>query len=105
MYNIRCVGWTRHQQGTRVGFCDVLIPEIGLVINELPVFAQNGKRWSLFPAKAQISFDGQVMREPSSGKPKYISVMKITDEDQRRSFSAAVIDAVLKHNPRAFEQT
>jgi hypothetical protein len=100
--SVQVTSWLPQRQNTRIGFRDVVIPELTLKIHEVPVFMQNDKRWVLFPAKPLISVNGQVAHD-ISGRTQYAPVLQILDAGIRRKFSAAVVAALLEFAPHAFD--
>ena len=55
--------------------------------------------------KPQIGKDGVALRDKTTGKINYATVIEFADRPTRDAFSAAVIAAVLKQEPAAaFEE-
>jgi hypothetical protein len=71
-----------------------------MVIHDVCVFEQDGKRWIMPPSKPSITGDGTVFKK--DGKPVYTPVISIADKDTRIKFSDAIVAAVEASHPEAF---
>ncbi|MBL6079701.1 hypothetical protein JMJ56_16910 [Belnapia sp. T18] len=94
------IGWKPRVQNSLRGFADVKLSS-GLIVHEIVVHAANGKAWANLPSKPMIGRDGQVMRDPTTGKPKYNPILEWTDRPTADRFSAAVIDLIEASHPGA----
>ncbi|WP_052215206.1 hypothetical protein [Belnapia sp. F-4-1] len=81
-------------------FAGVRLPN-GLAIHDIAVHTSNGKSWVNLPSKPMVDRDGQVMRDPTTGKPKYTPILEWPDRATADRFSVAVIDAIEAQHPGA----
>jgi hypothetical protein len=72
----RASGWRPVASGTSQGFFTLLLPS-GLVINDLTLHERDGKRWIRLRGKPQIDQDGNIRKDPSTGKRLYTPVIEI----------------------------
>jgi len=99
---VECLKFTPRKSNTLHGFCDVLLTTVKLEIRDVTLHQKGDRRWVGLPAKAQLDKDGKAVRE-DSGKIKYIAVLQFADRAVGDQFSDAVIAAVLKRYPSAFD--
>jgi hypothetical protein len=89
---------------TLVGFATVRIDALGLDIGEVSVHQHpNGHRWTALPAKPLLDADGVAQRNPD-GKIAYAAVLGFRDRAVGEAFSKAVLAALLKFDPDAFNE-
>jgi hypothetical protein len=100
---ITCTDWRPLHRNTLLGFAEILIEQMCLSIRDVAVHQKNGKRWAQLPAKPQIK-DGRVVTDPATGKAVYVALMLFNGRGVADAFSAAVVTAILKHDPHAFDQ-
>jgi hypothetical protein len=98
---IRCREFKPLVRNTLIGFADVHISEMRLVVRDVAVHTKNGKRWAQLPAKPQIR-DGTLVKN-EDGKIQYVPIMHFDTREVADAFSAAVINAVLELVPEAFD--
>jgi hypothetical protein len=98
---VTCREFRPLRRGTLVGFATIEIPEMQLVIGDVAIDQKALSRWALLPAKPQIK-DGELVKDPVSGKVQYTHLMDFTSRAVCDAFSAAVVRAVLERAPDAF---
>jgi hypothetical protein len=67
----------------------------------IAVHEKGDRRWAQLPAKPQLK-DGRAVTD-TSGKAQYVPIMSFDSRDVADAFSAAVVKAILEHEPRAFD--
>jgi hypothetical protein len=75
------------------------------MIKDIAIHEKNGSRWAAPPARPQISKDGAVIRDDTTGKIAYAPIIEFGSRNSRDEFSKAVIAAVLARVPGAFAET
>jgi hypothetical protein len=95
-----CDDWKALHRNTLLGFASIKIPELHLTIRDIAIHQKNGHRWAQLPAKPQIK-DGAVVKD-STGRVVYFPMLAFDSREVANAFSAAVIDAILVHEPDAF---
>jgi hypothetical protein len=95
-----CEDFRPFARNTLVGFAQVRIKDMALVVKDIALHQKNAARWAALPAKPMLK-DGAIVKD-TEGKGQYVSVMEFTSREARDAFSAAVIAAVLAHSPNAF---
>lgn len=103
-FSIFVEGFRPYHSNTLRGFITIVIPEIKLRIVDLTVHEMNGKRWISMPGKPQLDRDGNVRKDPQSGKILYTSVIEFTSKEVRDRFNQRVIAALLEIEPGVFEE-
>ena len=101
---IECVSWRSVERGSLLGFAKIKIAQWKLTIDDVAVHQSNGKRWAALPARPQLDASRQVVRG-DDGKPKYVKTMFFDDRATADRFSAAVVEAVKGHMPKAEQPT
>jgi hypothetical protein len=84
-----------------VGFVEVQIDELAMVFRDITLHQKNTSRWATLPSKPVLK-DGILVKD-AEGKGQYIPVFEFTSKEARDAFSSAVVAAVLKHSPNAFD--
>lgn len=83
------------EKNTLRGFVTIRLPELRLVLHELPVHQHpNGKRWVSLPAKPMLDSSGKAMTDRETGKVRYVRLLSFDDKDVSDAFSARVLDAL-----------
>jgi hypothetical protein len=96
---LECVEFRPLQRNTLVGFAAIRFPAMRPTI--LDVALHKGEaRWAQLPSKAQLR-DGMPERN-EQGRTQYDPVQFDTP-GVRNAFSQAVVRAVVKHDPQAFD--
>jgi hypothetical protein len=98
--SITCTAFKRIDKNTLVGFATICIAEMHLTIKDVTVHQKGDSRWAALPARPQLDRDGAAIKK--EGKVQYFNLMEFDDRPTRDAFSAAVIAAVLEHEPGAF---
>jgi hypothetical protein len=100
---IVCDDWRALRRNTLLGFAAVTIQELRLTIKDIAVHEKNNRRWAQLPARPQVK-DGKAITDPDTGKVQYFPLLAFTDRAVADAFSNAVVTAILKHEPRAFDE-
>ena len=101
MASIECEEFKPFAKNTLRGFATIKIPDIRLRIKDVALHRKGESQWAALPAKPQIK-DGKAVTN-AEGKAQYVHILEFTDRATSDAFSRAVVDAVLKFNPRALE--
>jgi hypothetical protein len=101
---VTCLSFKPLRKNTLRGFADIRIAELRLDIKDIAVHAKGGGRWAALPARPMIDKDGAVIRDRQTGKIAYANIFEFTDRETRDAFSRAVVEAVSKLVPEAFDQ-
>jgi hypothetical protein len=93
-----------YRRGTLVGFASAFIPQMHLAIHGIAVHRHvSGAHWVQLPAKPVLDADGNPKRTPE-GRVTYATVLNFDSREVGTAFSEAVIRALLKFDPNAFEE-
>ena len=99
-----CLDWRSLERGSLLGFANVHIPAVRLVIRDVAIHMKDGKRWAQLPSKAQISKDRELIKD-GDGKIKYAPFGEFDNRKVADAFSDAVVRAVdefhARHGQRA----
>jgi len=85
-------------KNTLRGFADTELP-IGLMIREIAMHSSHARIWAAFPAKPQLSQDGQPRRVDS--KIAYSPVLEWRTSRLREAFFDRVVEVVRQQHPDA----
>jgi hypothetical protein len=99
---LTCTNFRPFAKNTLVGFAEIFVEDLQLTIRDISVHTKNASRWAALPAKPMMNRDGSPLRDPTTGKPQYVSILQFASRPVADAFSAAAIEAVLKHSPNAF---
>jgi hypothetical protein len=99
---VRVEAFTPHRKNTLYGFANIVIPELHLRVNDLPVHEKHGKRWASLPSKPMLDRTGAV-RKDEHGKPLYLPMLQFTDQATQAAFSQRVVASLLEFAPAAFD--
>ena len=91
---IVCRKFQPFQKNTLRGFCEVSLPDIGMIIRDVTVHKKNDYTWASAPSKPQVK-DGRVVTD-SAGKAQYVPIVEFGSREARDEFSISVVEAVLK---------
>ena len=92
------------QRNTLRGFCNVYIAEMHLVVRDVAVHQYaSGGRWVVLPGRPIV--DNGVLRLTDAGKIEYAPVLTFDSRAVGEAFSKAVIAALLRFKPDAFDET
>jgi hypothetical protein len=97
--SVECVDWRPLSKGTLLGFAQIRIPEIALLIHDVALHRKNESVWVQLPSKSWIK-DGAIVRD-ADGKPKFLPVVEFDRTEVRAAFSERVIAAVRGRFPDA----
>jgi hypothetical protein len=100
--SIECEDFKPFAKNTLRGFATIKIKEIQLRIKDVAVHHKNSSTWAQLPAKPQIK-DGKIVTS-AEGKAQYVNILEFESRGVSDAFSRAVVNAVLKLNPRALER-
>jgi hypothetical protein len=102
-YTVQVEAWKPFKANTLIGFCTVCIPELHLIIIDMPVHQQPvGRRWANPPGRPIIGNDG-VVRRDERGKVAYATTLQFTAPETRRRFSDRVVEKLIKFAPDAID--
>ena len=93
------LAWKPLVRNSLRGFAKVRIGR-ALVLHDVTLHVQDGKRWASVPSKPQIDASGTALRD-DRGKIKYAPVVEWLDRDARDAFSEGIIAAVERDYPGA----
>jgi hypothetical protein len=99
---ITCTAWRGVRKNTLQGFATIRIDELHMSVRDVAVHEKDGARWAAPPARPQLSKEGAAIRD-EAGKVQYSPVLEFDGRQVRDAFSEAVIRAVLRHDPHAFD--
>jgi len=98
---IVCTSFRPFHRNTLFGFAEIVISELGLKLKDVALHEKGNSRWAALPAKPQIK-DGSLVKN-ADGRLEYFAIADFTSREIRDAFSAAVVRAVIEHEPRAFD--
>ena len=75
------------------GFLTIRLVELDLIISDLTLHEQNGKRWIGLPGKLQIDRDRKVVIG-TNGKPAYVPVLRFASPAAGNLFRDSVLTAL-----------
>ncbi len=99
---ITVLGWKLVKKSTLLGFVTVRLPS-GLIVSDITVHSSAGKTWVNLPGKPMLDRDGQAMRDPATGKPKFTKILEWANKATADKFSTAVIAALEAEHPGAMQ--
>jgi hypothetical protein len=102
-FKVTCIDFKCIGRNTLCGFATIRVAELRLTIKDVAVHEKGDARWAQLPARPQIDKDGTAIRDKTTGKVAYSSLMEFDDRITRDAFSAAVVAAVLERDPKVFE--
>ena len=100
-FTVRIECFTPRCKNTLRGFAMIKIEEPHLFVHDVAVHTKNGQTWAQLPSRPWVK-DGHTVVD-GDGKPKFFPVLEFDNAAVRDAFSAAVIKALLEHEPRALE--
>jgi len=100
-HSISCHAFRPLRRNTLFGFATIKIVELDLEIRDVAIHQKGRAGWSQLPSKAQVK-DGELVKD-HHGKIQHWPMMDFTSSQIRDAFSRAVINAVLRAFPNAFE--
>lgn len=75
----------RFNKNTLRGFCNILIPGIGLEIRDATLHEKNGKKWVGLPSRPY---------QDEAGETKYVYIVKFVDREKSDQFEVAALKAL-----------
>ena len=97
--SIEVTAFERFEKGTLVGFCEIIIRELRIKVNEVALHQKGEARWAAMPARPRLK-DGVAVRG-DDGKIQYSPLFEFETREVRDAFSAAVWRALHKFEPDA----
>jgi hypothetical protein len=91
-HQIDCLDFKPYRKNTLVGFADIVIRELRLVIHDVTLHEKGDARWAVLPSRPWVR-DGAVVTD-ANGKVQYFPILEFEDKETRDAFSAAVWRAV-----------
>ena len=76
--------WKAHEKNTLRAFLSLTLPS-GIILHNCALHEKNGKRWIGLPSRQYTKDDGAVSYSP---------LIEFTNDDARRRFQAAALEAV-----------
>jgi hypothetical protein len=98
---LACTGFTRMRRNTLIGFCEIKVAELQLVIKDIALHEKGKSRWAALPSKPMTK--GDVVLKGDDNKIRYVPILQFANREVADAFSAAAIRAVLEHSPDAFD--
>ena len=97
---IAVLNWKPVTAGALLGFCDAQLPS-GMILHEIVIMrGKGGEFWASAPSKPMLDRSGCVMLD-GAGKRRYTPVVSFADNETRKRFSEAVLEALRRSNPEA----
>ena len=104
-HTVIVTAFKRFHRGTLRGFANIYVAEIRMSIRDIAVHeSASGARWVQPPAKPLIDGAGVAERD-GGGRIQYALIFNFDDRAVREAFSKAVVAALLKFEPDAFNET
>jgi len=88
--------WRPLRRNSLLGFASIRVG--ALLIKDVTLHSNKGKRWAGLPAKPRINAGGEIMKD-ERGKILYTPVIEWTNRETADRFSNAVIAAVESLHP------
>jgi hypothetical protein len=86
--------WRPLERNTLRGFVKLMLEPSGLVLNDCAVHRRDDREWIGLPGKPQVDRDGQLRKDPATGKICYTPAIEIPDKNARERFQRAAVAAV-----------
>ncbi len=83
----------RSELKTRIGFVDLDVPSLGLIIMKVAIHQQRGHRWAVLPGSRFRDEDGELVRE-DSGKIYSVPVFEHHSEQTKQTLSDVIVKQV-----------
>jgi hypothetical protein len=96
-HQVDCIEFKPYRKNTLVGFADISIPELRLVIHDVTLHEKAG---ALGRAPVQAMGQGRRARHRRDRQAAIFPIVEFDGRETRDAFSAAVWRAVLAHNTR-----
>jgi len=90
---IEITRWTPHKSLYLLGFADIYLTDVGIEINGLKYYTNNGKFWASFPSKEY----------EEDGEKKHSYIVDVREETKRKSFLDEVVKAIQEKFPETLE--
>ncbi len=84
-----------------LGYANVEIEDLGMVIHGVCLRTRDGAAYALPPGSLKLDADGQPRRHPDTGAPVYYPTVSFLDKEDFNAFSSAVVEAVMEASPEA----
>jgi hypothetical protein len=94
-----CTSWRPLRRHSLMGFARIRIAEFAFTINDIAIHESHGKLWAAPPSKPWIKDNKLVLGD--DGRPQYSPIFEFDRRDVSDAFSRAVVDAVVRFDPRA----
>ena len=99
---VTCLAYTPiERRGSLVGFTDLHLPRMRLRLFSCTVHEQNGRKWVGLPSRPWMK-DGELVRDPDTGKVRYEPVLGFDSKDILGRFSDAAVAAIEAYDAGAF---
>lgn len=93
--------FTAIARNTLRGFARIRMPS-GLIFHDVAIHQKGDSAWAAPASKVQVTRDGNTIRS-GDGKLAYSPVVTFASRDLRDRFSKAVVDAMRRAHPEAFD--
>jgi hypothetical protein len=92
------------RRNTLVGFAQVRIVELRMIIADVAVHEKANSRWASLPSKPVLDHAGVAQRDAATNKIRHVTILEFDSPAVRAVFSTAAIAAVLAAFPDAFAE-
>ncbi len=93
MTAFRACDWRERRSNTLLGFCKLTLPS-GMVLHDVAVHERNGTRWVAPPGRPQLDKDGQIRKDPTTGRILYTATVEFADRVSRDRFQTQALAAI-----------
>jgi hypothetical protein len=89
-------------KNTLVGFVDVQMTTIRLIIRDIAIHCFDGRGWISLPANPMVERDGTPIINARTGKQDYFAFLRFDTRDAHDSFERQVLAALREAHPEVF---
>lgn len=101
-YQVTCDRFDHRKTGTLIGMANLTIGSIGLTVRFVAVHSNGTRHWVQLPSVPVLDDNGNTIRDPETGKVRFVYGVDFNSREQRREFSDEAIEAIRRFTPRAF---
>jgi hypothetical protein len=99
-FSVTVLDFKAVERGSLRGFANASVKELHLVC-DVAIHERDGPRWAQLRSKPQLDRNGKTVRDPETGRVKYIPVVQFGSRKVADAFSARVLKALDVHQGRA----
>jgi hypothetical protein len=99
---VECTAFQPVRRNSLYGFATIRVAEMMMSFRDVAIHQHGDSRWAQLPAKPQMDKAGNPIRDRSTGKVAWSTIVDFDNKPVRDAFSRAVIAAVLEFAPDAF---